>query len=234
MDRAGRSSVSIAAPLTCASIVVGTINLTGVGLKLTSVILRLAGDSLPMVLFLTMILTIILGMGLPTPAAYMLVAVFAPSALTSFGIPALTAHMFCFYYAAFSTITPPVAMAAYAGGNLAGASATKTGWTSCRIGIAAYIIPWIFAYSSALLLDGPILLILQSIATALIGIYMLASGVQGIFLEKKLPLVLRVLSLACALCMIISGTLTDVIGILILVVLVVYVRFFAKADKAFA
>lgn len=234
LDRAGRASVTIAAPLTCAAIVVGTINLTGVGLKLTSIIMRLAGNSLPMVLFLTMILTIILGMGLPTPAAYMLVAVFAPSALISLGIPALTAHMFCFYYAAFSTITPPVAMAAYAGGNLAGAPAAKTGWTSCRIGIAAYIIPWIFAYSSALLLEGSPVIISQSILTALIGIYMLASGVQGIFLAKKIAIPLRILALACALCMIISGTVTDIIGIAILAVLIAYVKFFAKAEPTFA
>lgn len=231
LDRAGRASVTIAAPLTCAAIVVGTINLTGVGLKLTSVIMRLAGDSLFMVLLLTMILTIILGMGLPTPAAYMLVAVFAPSALTSLGIPALTAHMFCFYYAAFSTITPPVAMAAYAGGNLAGAPATKTGWTSCRIGIAAYIIPWIFAYSSALLLEGSALMIIQAIITALIGTYMLASGVQGVFLEKKLPFLLRIMALGSALCMIISGTKTDLVGIALLATLVAYIKFFAK-DKS--
>ena len=229
LDRAGRSSVTIAAPLACASIVVGTINLTGVGLKLTSIIMRIAGDSLPLALLLTMIITIILGMGLPTPAAYMLVAVFAPSALVSMGVPALTAHMFCFYYAAFSTITPPVAMAAYAGGNLAGAPATKTGWVSCRLGIAAYIIPWIFVYSNALLLEGSIPVIIQSVITALIGCYMLASGVQGIFLNHKLPWVFRVLALGCALCMIISGTATDLMGIALLALIIVYVKFLAKA-----
>lgn len=228
LDESGRSSVSIAIPLTCASIVVGTINLTSFGLKLTSLIIRLSGDSMWMVLLLTMIITIILGMGLPTPAAYMLVAVFAPTALQQFGLPALTAHMFCFYYAAFSTITPPVAMAAYAGGNLAGSPAAKTGFVACRLGLAAYVIPWVFALSGALLMEGSPLSIIQATVTALIGVYTLASGVQGIFLDYKLPPYMRLIALVCALCMIISGTLTDLIGVALLIVLIVYVKFLAK------
>ena len=234
LDDSGRSAVTIAAPLTCAAIVVGTINLTGVGLKLTTIIMRLADSSLPMVLLLTMILTIILGMGLPTPAAYMLVAVFAPTALTSLNVPALTAHLFCFYYAAFSTITPPVAMAAYAGGNLAGAPAAKTGWTSCRLGIAAYIIPWIFTFSSALLLEGSVGMIIQSVITAMIGCYALAGGVQGMFLDCRLSWPMRIITLACALCMIISGTVTDLIGLVLLAVVVAYVKVFAKRQKSLA
>lgn len=228
LDKSGRSAVTIAAPLTCAAIVVGTINLTGVGLKFTSIIMQIAGNSLEMALLLTMIITIILGMGLPTPAAYMLVAVFAPGTLTNFGVPALTAHMFCFYYAAFSTITPPVAMAAYAGGNLAGAPAAKTGFVSCRLGIAAYIIPWIFVYSNSLLLEGNVLVIIQSVATALIGVYMLASGVQGVFANTRINPVLRAVALACAICMIISGTVTDIIGVAILVLMILYVKKVAK------
>lgn len=233
LDESGRQAVSIAAALTCASIVVGTINLTGVGLKLTSLIIRLAGSSMWLVLLLTMIITIILGMGLPTPAAYMLVAVFAPKALQQFGLPDITAHMFCFYYAAFSTITPPVAMAAYAGGNLAGAPAAKTGFVACRLGMAAFIIPWVFSLSGALLMQGSPMQILQATVTALIGVYALASGAQGVFWEQHLPWPMRVMALACALCMIVSGTLTDIIGIALLVLLVVYVKFLAKG-KAFA
>lgn len=224
LDKSARSSVSISAPLTCAAIVVGTINLTGVGLKLTALIIRIAGDSLPGILFLTMIVTIILGMGLPTPAAYMLVAIFAPSAMIQYGVPVLTSHMFCFYYAAFSTITPPVAMAAYAGGNLAGASASKTGFTAVRLGIAAFIIPWIFVYSDSLLLQGSALSILQAIVTALIGVYALAAGMQGVFFEKRINVPMRIVALICALCMIISGTMTDLIGLVLLAVLIAYSR----------
>lgn len=233
LDESGRQSVSIAIALTCASIVVGTINLTGVGLKLTSLIIRVAGSSMWLVLLLTMIITIILGMGLPTPAAYMLVAVFAPKALQQFGLPDITAHMFCFYYAAFSTITPPVAMAAYAGGNLAGAPATKTGFVACRLGMAAFIIPWVFSLSGALLMQGAPLQIIQATITALIGTYALASGAQGFFLEQRLPWFMRGIALACALCMIISGTLTDLIGVALLAVLIIYVKFLAKG-KAIA
>ena len=215
LDKAGRSAVTIAAPLTCAAIIVGSIQLTGVGLKLTSMIVKMAGGVMPIALFLTMVITIILGMGLPTPAAYLLVAIFAPSALANFGVAPLTSHMFCFYYAAFSTITPPVAMAAYAGGNLAGAPVNKTGFTAMKIGIAAYIIPWVFVFSDGLLMRGSILGIAQSFATAVIGVYCLACGVQGLFFEKKIGAVLRFALLGASLCMIVSGTVTDVIGVAI-------------------
>ena len=215
LDKAGRSAVTIAAPLTCAAIIVGSIQLTGVGLKLTSMIVKIANGIMPIALFLTMIITIILGMGLPTPAAYLLVAIFAPSALANFGVAPLTSHMFCFYYAAFSTITPPVAMAAYAGGNLAGAPVNKTGFTAMKIGIAAYIIPWVFVFSDGLLMRGPVLGIVQSFVTAVIGVYCLACGVQGMYFEKNIGILLRAALLAASVCMIVTGTLTDAIGVVI-------------------
>ena len=224
LDDSGRSAVSIAAPLTCAAIVVGTINLTGIGLKLTAIISRVAGDNLPLLLLLTMIVTIILGMGLPTPAAYMLVAIFAPSAMIQMGVPALTAHMFCFYYAAFSTITPPVALAAYAGGNLAGAPAAKTGFRAMRLGIAAFIIPWVFTFSGALLMEGTIPQIVQAAITATIGVYTLAAGMQGILMGERLSVPLRAMALCSALGMIITGTVTDIIGIVLLILLIMIVR----------
>ena len=175
-------------------------------------------------LLLTMIITIILGMGLPTPAAYLLVAIFAPSALAQFGVPKLTAHMFCFYYAAFSTITPPVAMAAYAGGNLAGAPVNKTGFTAMKLGIAAYIIPWIFTFSNALFLEGALVGIVQAAITAVAGIYALSAGVQGLLLGKNINVLFRGMLLAAALCLIISGTFTDMIGIILFAVVVLAVK----------
>lgn len=215
LAKAGQSAVSIAAPLTCAAIIVGSIQLTGVGLKLTSMILKLASGMMPIALFLTMVITIILGMGLPTPAAYLLVAIFAPSALSKFGVPPLTSHMFCFYYAAFSTITPPVAMAAYAGGNLAGAPVNKTGFQAMKIGVAAYIIPWVFVFSDGLLMHGSPLTIIEAFISAVIGIYCLACGVQGYFLEKKVDWLLRIALIAAALCLIVTGIATDIAGIAI-------------------
>lgn len=122
-------------------------------------------------------------------------------------------------------------MAAYAGGNLAGAPAAKTGWVSCRLGIAAYIIPWIFTFSSALLLEGSVGMIIQSIVTAMIGCYALAGGVQGMFLDHKLSWYMRIVALCCALCMIISGTVTDLIGLALLVFIVLYVKVFTKHQK---
>lgn len=213
LDKAGRSAVTIAAPLTCAAIIVGSIQLTGVGLKLTSMIVKMANGVLPVALFLTMIITIILGMGLPTPAAYLLVAIFAPSALANFGVAPLTSHMFCFYYAAFSTITPPVAMAAYAGGNLAGASVNKTGFQAMKIGVAAYIIPWVFVFSDGLLMRGSAVTIVQSFVTGIAGVYCLACAVQGYFFERKMNWVLRLLLLGASLFIIDGGSVSDVIGL---------------------
>lgn len=224
LDKAGRSAVTIAAPLTCAAIIVGSIQLTGVGLKLTSMIVKMANGQMAIALFLTMVITIILGMGLPTPAAYLLVAIFAPGALANFGVTPLTSHMFCFYYAAFSTITPPVAMAAYAGGNLAGASVNQTGFTAMKIGIAAYLIPWVFVFSDGLLMQGSMLIIVQAFITGVLGIYCLSCSVQGFFLECKVGCLLRIMLFLASICMIISGTISDLVGTAIIVTVYTVVK----------
>lgn len=213
MDTAGRTAVSIAAPLACASIVVASIHMTGTGLKLTTMIMRLSGGSLPMAMLLTMLVTVFLGMGLPTPAAYTIVAIFAPTALLNFGVPKLSAHLFCFYYAVLSAITPPVALAAYAGGALAGETATKTGFYAMKLGAVAFVIPWIFVYTNELFMEGSVLAIVWAMVTAVVGVYELASGLQGYCFEIKLNPALRGLLLIGAVCMILPGMYTDAIGV---------------------
>ena len=224
LDDAGRQSVSIAAALTCASIVVGSLNMTGAGLKMTTMILRLSQGSLPIAMFLTMTITIILGMGLPTPAAYMIVAIFAPSALLEFGVPLLTSHLFCFYYACFSCITPPVALAAYAGGALAGAPMSKTGFMAMKLGIAAFIIPWLFVYRSELLMQGNLLITLLTFVTIILALYLLCSGIQGFFLDKKINIITRVTLIAGSIFLFIPGIYNNIIGVIIFSLALIYTK----------
>lgn len=214
LDQAGRTAVSIAVPLACASIVVASIHLSGTGLKLTTMVMRTSGNSLPLALLLTMLVTIFLGMGLPTPAAYTIVAIFAPTSLIQLGVPKLAAHLFCFYYACLAALTPPVALAAYAGAAISGANANKTGFYAVKLGIVAFVIPWIFIYAPELLMQGSALPIALAFGTAIIGVYELVCGFQGYCFNRTIGLPVRILYIAAALCLIIPGIATDIIGIL--------------------
>lgn len=223
LDQAGRTGTSIAIPLACASIVVASIHLSGTGLKLTTMIMRASGNSLPIAMLLTMLVTIFLGMGLPTPAAYTIVAIFAPTALIQLGVSKLAAHLFCFYYACLAAITPPVALAAYAGAAISGASANKTGFYAVKLGIVAFVIPWIFLFAPELLLQGSIPGVIMAIITGFIGVYELVSGIQGYCLEQKISLPVRLVMIIAAFGLIIPGTVTDIIGVLPLIAVVIYV-----------
>jgi len=219
LDKAGRTAITIAVPLACASIVVASIHMTGTGLKLTTMIMRISGSSLVLALFLTMVATIFLGMGLPTPAAYMIVAIFAPTALVELGVPKLTAHLFCFYYAVLSAITPPVALAAYAGGALAGESASATGFFAMKLGAVAFIIPWIFVYTQELLMEGGMLSILWAFSTAVVGVYQFSAGIQKYCFGNKINSLQSILLIAGAICMIIPGFSSDFLGLSPLVIM---------------
>lgn len=228
LDKSGRTGTSIAIPLACASIVVASIHLSGTGLKLTTMIMRASGDSLPIALLLTMLVTIFLGMGLPTPAAYTIVAIFAPTALIKLGVSKLAAHLFCFYYACLAAITPPVALAAYAGASLSGASPNKTGFYAVKLGIVAFVIPWIFIFAPELLMNGAALSIIIASVTAFIGVYELVSGMQGFCFGEPIPLAVRAILVIAAFGLIIPGTLTDIIGIVPLVAIAVWKYLFHK------
>jgi len=128
LDQGARNALTIASACACAGIVMGLISLNGLGLKFTAPVIRLSGDSLFIGLVVVMVTSLILGMGLPTPAAYLMVAIFGGPALIELGIQPLTAHMFCFFYAIISAITPPVALAAYSGAAIAGSDFTKPEW----------------------------------------------------------------------------------------------------------
>ena len=165
----------------CASagIVIGAVTITGLPLKLSAMLIAVAGGSKFILLVLTMCASLILGMGLPTAPAYILLAALVAPALEMSGVPAIAAHMFIFYFGIISAITPPVALAAYAAAGIAKTDPNKTGFTACFIGITTYIVPYMFVYGPELVAIGTPMTIIKALITALIGVYSLAIAVVG-------------------------------------------------------
>ena len=214
-ELAGIMSIQIIAVCACAGIIVGVISLTGVGARFSAVLLGIADTSQLLALFFAMCIAILLGMGMPTTAAYAVAASVVAPGLVQLGIPQLTAHFFVFYFAVLSAITPPVALASYAAAGISGANPMETSVASFKIGIAAFIVPFMFFYNSAILMDGTMLEVAQAGLTAVIGVFLLSSGVQGWFLGARSAWFIRGLLLLAALFMIEGGALTDLIGVAI-------------------
>ena len=212
-ELAGVMSIQIIAVCACAGIIVGVISLTGVGARFSAVLLDLAGVSQILALFFAMCIAILLGMGMPTTAAYAVAASVVAPGLIQLGIPQLTAHFFVFYFAVVSAITPPVALASYAAAGISGANPMETSVVSFKIGIAAFIVPFMFFYNSAILMEGYWSEIIRSGITAIFGVFLLSSGVQGWFMGSRPAWFLRVGLMGAALFMIEGGWISDMIGI---------------------
>ena len=212
LELAAKMSIQLVAVCAAAGIIVGVIALTGVGARFSSLLLGIAEQNQVIALFFAMCISIILGMGMPTTAAYAVAAAVVAPGLIQLGIPVLVAHFFVFYCAVMSAITPPVALAAYAGAGLAGSDPMKTSVEAFKLGLAAFIVPFMFFYSHALLMQGEWHEILRVFVTALIGIFLLSSGVQGYFFGR-LHNVLRIVLLGAALAMIQGGWISDIIGL---------------------
>jgi TRAP transporter 4TM/12TM fusion protein len=211
-----KSTIVIMASCATAGIVVGVIGATGVGGKFTSLVVSIGSGSIFLSLLLTMVACTILGMGLPTPVAYLLTAVLAGPALTMMGVPLLAAHLFILYYASLSTITPPVAVAAYAAAGIAGDSPMKVGFTAVRLGSLAFIIPFMFIYQPALLLSGSFAEIVIAIPTSVVGVVAFAVGLEG-WLIVKIGVVSRFFLILSGLMLIYPGLITDTVGMTLLV-----------------
>lgn len=226
-----RGTIQLMAVCASAGIIMGVIALTGIGLRFASLVLGIAGESTLLALLFSMAIIIILGMGMPTTAAYAVGAAVVAPGLVGMGIEPLIAHFFIFYYACVSAITPPVALAAYAGAAISGSEPMKTGYTAFRLGIAAYIVPFMFFYAPEILFIGsPEVIILRSV-TALIGIYALAAAAQGYFFGPA-PLVIRVLLLAACYGLITPAETLDILGLALLVVLFFVQRALSKTKEA--
>jgi TRAP-type uncharacterized transport system fused permease subunit len=186
-------------------------------------IITLSGGHLPIALALTAIGAVILGMGLPTTAAYVVLAALGAPALTEMGVPLLPAHLFIFYFGALSNVTPPVALAAYAAAGIAGGPPVRTAVTAFSLAATGFVVPFMFVYGPPLLLDGSLMAIVGSFATAAIGVGTLAGAVIG-FVRTPLRVWERGLLAVAAMCLLVSGIRTDLVGFLVLGSLLVFWR----------
>lgn len=204
--------------IACASagIIIGVVTKTGVGLKLATALLDLAGGKMLPAMFFTMITSLILGMGVPTTANYVITSTIAAPALVQMYVPVLAAHMFAFYFGIVADVTPPVALAAYAGAGIAGANPMKTGVTAAKLAIAAFVVPYIFVLAPQLLMiNATAPTILMAMVTAIIGMWGLSLAMIG-FCQHPLNVLQRIAFFIGGLCLIIPGSMTDLIGIVIL------------------
>lgn len=214
MVKAGFSAISIVMGCACAGIVVAMVSLTGIGVVFGDMMIKAAGGLLFPSLVFTALACVVLGMGLPTTSAYVIAASILAPSLIKLGLPLLTAHLFVFYFACLSAITPPVALAAYAGAGLAKCDPIATAIEACKLGFAGFIAPFAFCYNSALLLQGSTMEIISVCFSALIGTIVLSMAFQG-WLLWRLSLLERLLFLVAGMLMFIPGTFTDIAGLAI-------------------
>lgn len=200
-----------------AKVVIGVISQTGVGLKFATILLEYSHGILPLALLLSTIVAIILGMGMPTTAAYAICAAVITAGLTNLCALRVAAHLFVFYFACISAITPPVALAAYAGAAIAKAHPNKVGFTAMKLGVAAFIAPYMFIFNQAMLLIGSPIEVIIVIITSLLGTFALACGMQGWLWGKAVSFVYRIPLIAGAILLIKPGVITDVIGLAVLI-----------------
>jgi len=194
----GRSMIEIAIVLAAAGIIVAVTNATGLGFNMALALTKLGGHSLALLLVVSAIVCVILGMGMPSVAAYTLVAVLVGPAIIQMGVVPLAAHLFIFYFAIVSNFTPPVALACFAAAPIAKASPHRIGYTAMRLGIVAYVVPFLFVYSPTLILKGETLHIVVSAATAVLGTWLLATALVG-YMFGSVGMVQRIVLTVAAL-----------------------------------
>ena len=230
-----KNAIGVALACAVAGCISAMVQQTGLANVLSSLVQSASQIHPILALALTMIMCIVLGMGVPTTANYVIMAsMVAPILMRSLSLPVLAAHMFVFYFGIVADITPPVALAAYAGSAIAKSNPLKTGVTATRLAITAFIVPYIFAFSPEMLIvgsDKPWYEIVLLVVTALCGIYILSAGMEG-YMFKHMSWVERILALAGGLCMIIPGVATDSIGLALIVLVVLIQKITSKKDKA--
>ena len=226
-------SAVISTILTCATagIIVGCLSMSGLSVKVSALIMKLAGQSMYLSLFLTMIVALILGMGMPPVAAYIIMASMIVPSLVSMGLPQLAADLFVFYFACIGNITPPVALAAFTSAGLVKEDPFKTGWLAFRYGLVTFLVPYAFCTSQALLCQGSFLDIAYTTLTALIGCWAAAVALIG-WWKGKVNFLFRVLMFAGGVCMIIPGAVTDLIGVAIIAAIIVFLVLQRKKHPA--
>ena len=227
----GQGMITVAVACGIAGIIAGTITMTGLANTILNGIVRLAGNQTVVALFLTMLCCIVLGMGVPTTANYCIMAATCAPILIQMGIEPIAAHFFVFYFGIVADLTPPVALAAYAGAAIAQANPMKTAFTATKLAIGAFIVPYVFALSPAMLfVDTTAWEVILICITSLIGIFGVSAGLQGWFL-CRMPWYERLLSAAGGLLLIYPGIVTDSIGFGLLAVVLIFQFFERKKSK---
>lgn len=221
-ENGGRNCLSVAVACGMAGIIAGVVTMTGLGQVLISAIVRLANGKLIIALVLTMLCCIVLGMGVPTTANYIIMATTcAPILASGMGMNLMAAHMFCFYFGIVADITPPVALAAYAGSAIAKAPPMKTAFNATKLAIAAFLIPYIFAFNNSMLfINTNAFEVVMVIITSTLGMLLISVGLVGHFL-KDMNMVERIVCILGGVLMVYPGTISDIIGFAVLAVMVV-------------
>ncbi len=245
LEEGARQSLSVMAACAAIGIVIGVVSLTGFASTMMSLILSVGAGSLFLTLFFTMIASMVLGMGLPSIPAYIITSTMAAPALAQLGIPVLVSHLFVFYFGLFANITPPVALAAFAGAGISGGDPMKTGFQSLKLSIAGFLVPFMFVYNPAMLMIDvttvatnatefpipPLFDIISITITSIVGVTALSAAVEGYFATRFIPIT-RVILAAGALLLIVPETLTDVIGTVIVGILLTLNLLRAKREKS--
>lgn len=228
----GKSTITVGAACGVAGIIAGTITMTGLANDLINAIVGIAGDKLIIALILTMLCCIVLGMGVPTTANYCIMAATTAPILIRMGVPIMAAHFFVFYFGIVADITPPVALAAYAGSAIAKSKPMKTAFNASKLAIAVFIVPYMFCYTPAMLLiDTTPLRVVQIAITAFIGVFAVASALEG-YCFARMHMITRIVIAAGGLMLIHPALLTDVIGIAVVVAILVFNRVVEKKKYA--
>lgn len=222
LAKGGKGSIEIAATCAAAGIIVGVLSQTGLGQKFATIIFSYSGGNLMLALIFSMVIAIILGMGMPTTAAYAITAsVLAPALTREFSVPPIAAHLFIFYFACLSALTPPVALASFAAAAIANAKTMEVGWMGMKFAIAGFLVPYMFVYGPAMVLQGTPLEITLVIITGLLGTLSLAAAVQG-WLLKRTGSIERAILLVASLTLIKPGWTTDLIGFGLLAIVAIF------------
>jgi TRAP transporter 4TM/12TM fusion protein len=225
LEQGAKGSIGVACACACAGMIVGVVTLTGLGLRFAELIVTLSQGKLFLTLFFTMCASIILGMGLPTTAKYIVLATMAVPALVRLDVNLMSAHLFILYFGVIADITPPVALAAYAGAGIAGANAMKTGFQAVKLALAAFLVPYVFAYNSELILvkevvDStvtfvPFVQAIPVIISSILGILCLASAIEQYMLTKN-KFYETILLFAASISLLKPGLYTDIFGLAVL------------------
>jgi TRAP transporter 4TM/12TM fusion protein len=220
LAKTGYNCVMVVGACATAGVVIGVVLLTGMGGKITDLVITISAGSLFLALPIVMLASILFGMGLPTVVCYVLLATTVAPSLIDLGVAPLAAHLYIFYFGMLCMVTPPVSFAAYAGAALAKADPMKTGWTAWTFALAGFLLPYMFVYNNSLLLMGSVTNILFSVLTSMIGVICLGAAIIG-YVLKRTPAHERLLLFAAALLLIKPGVLTDIGGFLCVLVTIV-------------